>query len=194
MEFNLKSKNTIAAIVLLVLTVVVQFLPFVNTAELKSETEDFGKTWAELPKGISGEDRSSWPSEIKYGDFDTWEPEVQAKYPLIGKKDISIFQYVWLPAGALTGAQVNCYVLVQVMFIAFALFSFFVSSKLAQAVVSYMFGLSYVYAFVQTLILKGAGMMIPSMVTTVCLVVLAVLVLVYSVMINIEYVKTKKNK
>ena len=175
---------------MLVLTVVVQLVPFTNTANLDSEVEDASKTWAELPVGLAGKERFTWPSEIKYGDFNDWEPEVQEKYPLYGEKDISIFTYVWNPAGALSMSKVNCYIFVQILFIAFGIFAFLIKNSLAKAVVSFIFALSYIYAFVQTLILKSMEVLVPFMPTTVCLLVLGL----FAVAIGINYIPEWKRE
>ena len=63
------NKYNYISFVLLFLVIVAQFVPFTNSAKLYSEVEDMGKTWAELPVGITGKDKSSWPPEIKYGEL-----------------------------------------------------------------------------------------------------------------------------
>ena len=155
------NKYNIASLVLLLLFVVAQFVPFTHTTKLVSEVEDAGKTWAELPVGIAGKDRGTWPSEIKYGEFKDWEPEVQKKYPLYGEKNVSIFSYVWNPAGALYGKKVNAFVFAQVAFLAFALAAFLIKNYMAKAVFAFIFALSNFLSTVLMFLLKASGDLTP---------------------------------
>ena len=152
-----KNKYNVISVVLLLLVVVAQLIPFTNSTKLYSEVENPGKTWAELPVGQSGKDRSDWPPEIKYGEFKDWAPEVQAKYPLYGERAISIFTYVWNPAGALYGHKVNAFIFTQVAFIAFLLFTLFVKNFMAKAVVAFILALANIWAVVQSFILNSSG-------------------------------------
>ena len=155
------NKYNIASLVLLLLFVVAQFVPFTHTTKLFSEVEDAGKTWAELPVGITGKDRGSWPSEIKYGDFKDWEKEVQEKYPLYGEKNISLFTYVWDPAGALYGKKVNAFIFAQVAFIAFALAAFLIKNYMAKAVFAFIFAIANFLSTALMFMLKASGDLTP---------------------------------
>lgn len=186
-----KRNLLISSIVLVVLFWVVQLLPFVNTTEIQSQTEDPSKTWAELPVSIVGKDRMSWPTEIKYDEFDQWAQEIQQQYPLYGEKNISVFTYVWYPAGSMYTHQYFCFVLAQVLMIAFILFAIFIKNHMAKAVVSFIFALGLIYAFVQTLLLKGEAFINPNMVVTYLFVVLAVAAIVVGVLNIPEFFEDK---
>lgn len=168
------NKYNVISWVLLLLILIVQLIPFSNSTKLNSEVEDPGKTWAELPVGQTGKDKSDWPSEIKYGEFKDWDPSVQEKYPLYGERSVSIFTYVWNPAGALSGKEVNAYIFTQVLFIALLLFTFLVRNFMAKAVVLFITGIGYVWAFARTVLLNGeaAGSAPFSMVVAVLLLII----------------------
>ena len=185
------TKYNIASIALIVLVLIGQFIPFTNTEKLQSSYEDPSKTWAELPVGMTGKDRSSWPAEIKYGDFDTWEPETQVKYPLYGKKNVSIFTYVWNPAGSLHTFQYIGYVFLHVFLVGLALFAFLVKNYMAKAVVAFMFALEQIFAFVETLILKSSGFLTPYAFTTYFLLVTALLTIAIGIFFIPEYKREK---
>lgn len=167
------NKYSIASIALLLLILIVQLVPFTHSTRIVSEVEDMGKTWAELPVGVAGKDRSSWPSEIKYGNFEDWDPSVQEKYPLYGEKEVSMFNYVWNPAGALYGEKVGAFIMVQVLFIAFAIFALLIRNYMAKAVVTFIFALTQIWAFIKTLLLKSAGDLDPYMLVPYLVLVLA---------------------
>jgi len=199
------NKFNIISLAVIVLTLVVQLVPFTHSTKIYSEVEDVqqyfdettnqyvvkAKTWAELPIGVTGKDRGSWPSEIKFGEFKDLDPVVQEKYPLYGEKNISIFTYVWNPAGALYGHRVNAYILVQVLFIAFVLFSFLVKNFLAKAVVAFLFGFSHIWAFVRSLLLSASGELEPYTFTLVLLIVIGLAVIAAGVYFVPEYFKEK---
>lgn len=190
---KLLNKYNIISWVLLLLIVIVQLIPFTNSTKLVSEVEDPGKTWAELPVGQTGKDKSDWPSEIKYGEFKDWDPSVQAKYPLYGERGVSIFTYVWNPAGALSGTEVNAYVFTQVAFIALLLFTFLVKNFMAKAVVAFIVGLGYIWAFVRTLLLNIAAGTSPfSMVVAILLLVIGLASIAAGVYFIPEYFRQKK--
>lgn len=185
------TKSNIIACVLLALTIIVQLIPFTNSTLLQSEVEDPGKTWAEIPVGLAGKSKFDWPSEIKYGDFKDWEPEVQNNYPLYGEREVSIFTYVWNPGGALEMHKVNAYIFVQILFIAFGVIAFLAHSSLVKSVFAFIFGATYIWAFVTTLILKSAEELVPYMPTTVLLAVMAVACIVVGVLYIPEWKKEK---
>lgn len=187
------NKYNYISFVLLFLVIVAQFVPFTNSAKLYSEVEDMGKTWAELPVGITGKDKSSWPPEIKYGEFKDWEKSVQEKYPLYGEKTISLFTYVWDPAGALYGQKVNAFIFAQVAFIAFLLATFLIKNFMAKAVFAFILGITHIWAFVQMFVLKGTGDLSPYMVVPVFMAVIAVLAIAAGVYFIPEYFREKKH-
>lgn len=190
---KLLNKYNIISWVLLLLIVIVQLIPFTNSTKLVSEVEAPGKTWAELPVGQTGKDKSDWPSEIKYGEFKDWDPSVQAKYPLYGERNVSIFTYVWNPAGALSGAEVNAYVFTQVAFIALLLFTFLVKNFMAKAVVAFIVGLGYVWAFVRTLLLNAEAGTAPfSMVVAILLLVIGLASIAAGVYFIPEHFRQKR--
>ena len=188
-----KNKYNVISVVLLLLVVVAQLIPFTNSTKLYSEVENPGKTWAELPVGQSGKDRSDWPPEIKYGEFKDWAPEVQAKYPLYGERAISIFTYVWNPAGALYGHKVNAFIFTQVAFIAFLLFTLFVKNFMAKAVVAFILALANIWALVQSLILKSSGDLEPGMAVIVLFAIIAVGAIAAGVYFIPEHFRMKKH-
>jgi len=185
------NKYHIISLALLVLVLFVQLVPFTNSSNVNSDIEDWGKTWAELPIGVAGKAKSAWPAEIKYGNFEDWEPSVKEKYPLYGEKNVSIFTYVWNPAGALAGHKVNAYILVQVLFIAFALFSFLVKNYLAKAIVAFLFGFAHLYAFIQSFVLKSADELVPFMPTVILLAVMAAACFAVGAYFIPEYLRDK---
>lgn len=186
------TKYNVVSIVLMVLFLVVQFLPFTNTAKLDAAYENAGKTWAEMPVGMTGKDKSDWPVEIRFDEFENWDKEIQQKYPLYGEKNVSIFTYVWNPAGSLKTSQYIAYVLIQVLFIAFGLFAFLVKNYMAKAVVAFMFGLGQIYAFIQTLVLKASGFLQPYMAVPVLLLVLGLFAIAVGVFFIPKYFADKK--
>jgi len=181
------NKFNIISLAVIVLTLVVQLVPFTHSTKIYSEVEDVqqyfdettnqyvvkAKTWAELPIGVTGKDRGSWPSEIKFGEFKDLDPVVQEKYPLYGEKNISIFTFV------------------QVLFIAFVLFSFLVKNFLAKAVVAFLFGFSHIWAFVRSLLLSASGELEPYTFTLVLLIVIGLAVIAAGVYFVPEYFKEK---
>ncbi|MGI5071285.1 hypothetical protein HRO26_09085 [Treponema pectinovorum] len=185
------NKYNTVSFALLLLVLVVQLVPFTNSTKIESEVEDAGKTWAELPIGVTGKDRSSWPSEIKYGEFKDWDVPIKEKYPLYGERQISIFTYVWNPAGALYGYRVGAYILPQVMFIAFAIFTFLVKNFMAKAVVAFIFGLTHIWAFAKTLMLTSSGNLEPYMAIPVLLLILGLALIAVGIWCIPQYFRDK---
>ncbi len=188
-----KNKYNIISVVLLLLVVVSQLIPFTSSTKIYSEVEDEGKTWAELPVGITGKYKSDWPSEIKYGEFKDWEPSVQAKYPLYGEKTVSVFTYVWNPAGALYGNKVNAYIFTEVAFIAFLLFAVFVKNFMAKAVVAFILALINIWAAVQSFVLKASGDLEPGMAVVVMFIIIALGAIAAGVYFIPEYFRLKRH-
>lgn len=202
---NFFNKYNIVSLALLAAFIIVQFVPFTHSTLIYSEVEDSqtvfdeatqsyvtnSKTWAQLPVGVTGKDRGSWPTEIKYGEFNEWEPEVQEKYPLYGEKQISIFTYVWNPAGALYGHKVNAYILIQVLFIAFGLFAFLIKNYMSKAVVAFLFGLSNIWAFVTTLLLRASEELTAYWPTTILLLILGLAAVAAGIYFIPQYFRDK---
>ncbi len=78
------------------------------------------------------------------------------KYPLYGKKNISLFQYVWRPAAGLANRQFVWFLIPELMFIAFALFAFLIKNYMAKAVVGFMFAATQICQFISILYLRSA--------------------------------------
>ena len=203
MKFFDKYKCVSLAVLAAVL--IVQLVPFTHSTKIYSEVEDAqqvfdeatqsyitkAKTWAQLPIGVAGKDRGSWPSEIKFGEYEELDPATQEKYPLYGEKQISIFTYVWNPAGALYGHRVNAYILLQVLFLTFALFAFLIKNFMAKAVAAFLLGLSSIFAFTSTIVLKVSGDLQPYMVTTVLVLITGLAAIAAGVYFIPEYFPEK---